>query len=119
MTSIYDWVKENLYYFLGPSTINRFCGTAAAVTLGAAVSLPFDQLRVRLHTMRPLPNGVFPYLGTFDALNKVTSALCSFVIDPEIRMQHSQELQHVEFACRIRGLLDQIVLDMLVESVRS
>ena len=42
MTSVYDWIKEQLYFFFGPSAINRFCGTAGAVTLGTAVSLPFD-----------------------------------------------------------------------------
>jgi hypothetical protein len=42
MTSVFDWIKENLYFFLGPSAINRFVGTAAAVTIGTAVSLPFD-----------------------------------------------------------------------------
>lgn len=61
MTGMHDLVKEQLYYFLGPSTINRFCGTAAAVTIGTLFSMPFDMIRTRLHTMRPLPNGVYPY----------------------------------------------------------
>lgn len=71
MTSIYDLVKENLYFFLGPSAINRFLGTAVAVTLGTAVSMPFDHVKTRLHTMRPLPNGVYPYANTVDCLVKV------------------------------------------------
>lgn len=57
MTCIYDWCKENSYFFFGPHWINRLWGTAVAVSLGTAVSLPFDMVRTRLHTMRPLPNG--------------------------------------------------------------
>lgn len=72
MTNIYDWCKEQLYFFFGPSAINRFCGTAAAVTLGTVVSMPFDMVKTRLQTMRPLPTGQFPYTGTLDCLVKVT-----------------------------------------------
>ena len=57
MTSIFDWCKENSYFFFGPSAINRYFGTAVAVTLGTLVSMPFDMIRVRLHNMRPLPTG--------------------------------------------------------------
>ena len=71
MTGIHDLVKENTYYWLGPSSINRFLGTASAVTVGTLVSMPFDMIRVRLQTMRPLPNGVFPYESTWDCLGKV------------------------------------------------
>jgi dicarboxylate transporter 10 len=48
MTGIHDLCKENSYYFLGPSTINRFFGTAAACLVGTAVSMPFDMIRLRL-----------------------------------------------------------------------
>ena len=48
MTSIYDWVKENTYYTLGPHWFNRFAGTASAVTCGTLASMPFDMIRVRL-----------------------------------------------------------------------
>lgn len=71
MTSVFDWIKENLYFFLGPSAINRFLATAVAVSIGTLVSMPFDLVRLRLHTMRPLPNGVFPYANTLDCLAKV------------------------------------------------
>jgi len=57
MTSIFDLCKENSYYYLGPHWINRFWSTAVAVSVGTAVSMPFDMVRTRLHTMRPLPNG--------------------------------------------------------------
>ena len=71
MTIMYDTCKENSYFFFGPSAINRLFATFVAVTMGTAVSMPFDMVRTRLHTMRPLPNGVMPYQGTLDCLVKV------------------------------------------------
>lgn len=77
MTSIFDLCKENSYYFFGPHYINRYFGTIIAVTLGTVVSLPFDHVRTRLHTMRPLPNGVMPYKNTFDCLEKMLRYECN------------------------------------------
>ena len=57
MTSIFDWCKENSYFFFGPHWINRLWGTAVAATVGTLTSMPFDMLRTRMHTMRPLPTG--------------------------------------------------------------
>jgi hypothetical protein len=57
MTSIFDFCKENSYFFLGPSWVNRLWATVVAVTLGTVVSMPFDMLRTRMYTMRPLPTG--------------------------------------------------------------
>lgn len=57
MTLIFDWCKENSYYFFGPHWINRLWGTAVAALCGTLASMPFDMVRTRLHTMRPLPNG--------------------------------------------------------------
>ncbi len=48
MTSIFDLCKENSYYFLGPSWVNRFWSTAVAVTLGTVISMPFDMIKTRL-----------------------------------------------------------------------
>jgi hypothetical protein len=47
MTSIFDWWKEQAYYWFGPSWIVRFSSTAVAVSVGAVASLPFDMIRVR------------------------------------------------------------------------
>lgn len=47
MTSIFDWCKENSYYYLGPHWLNRFWATATAVTVGTVVSMPFDMIRLR------------------------------------------------------------------------
>jgi len=71
MTSIHDWCKENSYYFLGPHMLNRLWSTAAAVTVGTLCTMPFDMVRVRLQTMRPLPNGIYPYTGVMDCITKI------------------------------------------------
>ena len=71
MTNVYDWCKENSYYFLGPSWINRFWATLVATIVGMGVSLPFDAVRLRMHTMRPLPNGVYPYRNSLDCFTKM------------------------------------------------
>mmetsp|Transcript_1148 Transcript_1148/g.1156 ORF Transcript_1148/g.1156 Transcript_1148/m.1156 type:complete len:188 (+) Transcript_1148:265-828(+) len=76
MTSLFDLCKENSYFFFGPSWVNRFWSTAVAVTVGTLVSMPFDMIKTRLQTMRPLPNGEMPYLHTLDCLNKILRYEC-------------------------------------------
>jgi len=71
MTNVYDWCKENSYYWFGPSWINRYWATATAVSCGVAASMPFDAIRTRMHTMRPLPDGRLPYTSSWDCLNKM------------------------------------------------
>lgn len=71
MTSIFDLCKENSYFFFGPHYINRLWSTVVAAGMGTLVSMPFDMIRTRLYTMRPLPNGVMPYNGTLDCLQKI------------------------------------------------
>ncbi len=77
MTSIFDWCKENSYYFFGPHWINRLWGTAVAVTVGTVTSMPFDMIRTRLHTMRALPNGKMPYEGILDCIYKIVRYECN------------------------------------------
>lgn len=77
MTNIYDWCKENSYFFFGPHWINRLWATAVAVSLGTAVSMPFDMIRTRLHTMRPLPTGQMPYEGVVDCVTKILRYECN------------------------------------------
>jgi hypothetical protein len=77
MTNIFDWCKENSYYFFGPHWINRLWGTAVAVSIGTAVSMPFDMIRTRLHTMRPLPTGEMPYNGVLDCIAKICKYECN------------------------------------------
>ena len=71
MTGVYDWCKENSYFFLGPSWMTRLWCTAVAAGCGVAASLPFDAVRTRMHTMRPLPNGALPYANSLDCLKKI------------------------------------------------
>lgn len=71
MTNAYDWMKENSYYYLGPSWINRFLATGTAVGCGVLFSMPFDAVRVRMHTMRPLPTGELPYKSSWDCFWKM------------------------------------------------
>ena len=75
---VYDWLKENMYYFFGPITLNRFVGTAAGVAAAMAVSMPFDAIATRMHTQRPLPNGKLPYLNSVDCYNKMIKYESSF-----------------------------------------
>jgi len=74
----YDYIKENMFYFFGPVTLNRLVGTAVGAAAAMAVSMPFDTIATRLHTMRPLPNGQMPYEGTFDCMTKIIKYECSF-----------------------------------------
>lgn len=71
MTHVNDWCKENSYFFLGPHFINRLWATAGAVGAGTLVSMPFDTIRMRLSTMRPLPNGKMPYENMMDCAIKI------------------------------------------------
>jgi hypothetical protein len=76
MTLIYDWCKENSYFFFGPSMINRLWATAAACTVGTLISMPFDMVRVRQYTMRKLPTGEYPYTHIWDVITKITKFEC-------------------------------------------
>lgn len=76
-SSTYDWLKENAYFFFGPVALNRIIATGAGVATAMALSMPFDTVRNRLQTMRPLPNGQYPYSGTFDCMAKIVKYECS------------------------------------------
>jgi solute carrier family 25 (mitochondrial oxoglutarate transporter), member 11 len=70
-SGIMDFMKENSYYFFGPMPMTRGIAVTAGAATAMALSMPFDAIKTRLHTMRPLPNGELPYSGTFDCLNKM------------------------------------------------
>jgi solute carrier family 25 oxoglutarate transporter 11 len=72
MTGIYDLAKETSYFTLGPHYMNRLWAMVAATIVGHVVTMPFDTVRVRMQTMRRLPNGEFPYHGTIDCFNKIS-----------------------------------------------
>lgn len=44
MTGLHDWMKENAYYFLGPSHLNRLVATLLAAAVGTIASMPFDTI---------------------------------------------------------------------------
>lgn len=72
-----DWMKENAYYFFGPITLVRLVGTAAGVFGAVALSMPFDALKTRMHTMRPLPNGMMPYQHSLHAFAAMLKYECN------------------------------------------
>lgn len=76
-TGIYDWAKENAYYFFGPVEFVRAFAVTGGVATAMVCSMPFDTIRTRLHAMRPLPNGKLPYTGTFDCLGKILKYECN------------------------------------------
>ena len=75
-TGCYDWMKENMYYFFGPVIANRLVGTACGVAVAGVLSMPFDTIKTRMHTMRPLPNGVYPYTSSADCAYKIFRYEC-------------------------------------------
>ena len=77
MAGIFDYCKENSYFFFGPHWINRLWSTAVACLVGTLASMPFDMVKTRLHTMRPLPNGQMPYTTTFDCFTKILRYECN------------------------------------------
>jgi hypothetical protein len=77
-SALLDWTKENLYYWFGPMSIVRYSALAMGVVTAMAVSMPFDTVATRLHTMRPLPNGKMPYEGTLDCFTKILKYECSY-----------------------------------------
>jgi hypothetical protein len=71
MSNFYDWTKEYLYWIFGPAHWLRPVLLAPTVYLGVCLYLPFDNIRVRFHTMTPLPNGEMPYSGFLDCIQKI------------------------------------------------
>jgi hypothetical protein len=67
----YDWIKENSWYWFGPISMNRILGTTVGVAVAGTLSMPFDTVRTRMHTMRPLPNGRMPYDNSVDCFRKI------------------------------------------------
>ena len=73
----YDYMKENMFFFFGPIMANRLVGTAAGTAAACALSLPFDAVATRMHTMRPLPNGRMPYNNSVDCFSKIMRYECN------------------------------------------
>ena len=58
--------------------MTKLLGLGAGVAGAVALSMPFDAIRTRLHTMRPLPNGVYPYENALDCFVKMYKYECNF-----------------------------------------
>lgn len=71
MSNLYDFLKEYLFYFFGPTEWLRPTALIPTAFVGAYLYLPFDNIRTRLHIMTPLPDGRLPYLGIRDAFAKI------------------------------------------------
>jgi hypothetical protein len=71
MSTVYDFLKEHFYYFFGPTLWLRPLILLPTAYVGVCCYLPFDNVKVRLHTMRQLPNGQLPYEGSLDCFSKV------------------------------------------------
>ena len=67
MSNFYDYCKEYVYWIFGPAAFVRPLILIPTTILGICLYLPFDNIRVRFHTMTPLPNGDMPYSGLIDA----------------------------------------------------
>ena len=76
MNYFYDYMKELLYFWFGPTQWLRPTVLIPTAILGTALYLPFDNVKVRLHTMRSLPNGEMPYKGCLDAISKIIKYEC-------------------------------------------
>ena len=73
MSSFYDWFKEYMYFFFGPTDWLRATCLVPTALIGSYVYLPFDNIKTRLHVMTALPDGRMPYKGVYDALTKITT----------------------------------------------
>jgi len=77
MSYIYDQFKELVYFWFGPTQWLRPVVLVPTAYFGCAMYLPFDNVKVRLHTMRALPNGQMPYLGFLDCFGKILKYECN------------------------------------------
>jgi len=105
-----DWMKENTYYFFGPIMLTRILGTAAGTIVAVAMSMPFDAIATRMHTMRPLPNGMLPYSHALHCF----SAMLKYECNPR-KFSHGNAFYAGAQAYSVRlfsiALLSQYLLD--------
>lgn len=71
MSSFYDYLKEYAYWIFGAAEYLRPMILLPTVFLGVCLYLPFDNVKVRFHTMTPLPNGEMPYKGFFQSCTAI------------------------------------------------
>lgn len=67
----YDFLKEYYYFFFGPAHWLRPSCLFAATLLGTYISMPFENIKTRMHVMSALPDGRMPYTGVWDCFKKI------------------------------------------------
>ena len=78
ISSIYDFLKEYYYVLFGPTNWLRPSCLFAATFVGCYLSMPFENIKTRLHTMSALPDGRLPYEGVYDAIHKIFNFECNY-----------------------------------------
>lgn len=78
ISPIYDFLKEYYYNFFGAAAWLRPSCLFATTLAGCYLSLPFDNIKTRMHVMSPLPDGRMPYTGVFDAFHKILCYECNW-----------------------------------------
>jgi len=71
ISPLYDFLKEYGYNLFGAASWLRPSCLFGATLAGCYLSLPFDNIRTRMHVMTPLPDGRLPYNGVLDAFYKI------------------------------------------------
>lgn len=74
---IYDYLKEWIYWFLGPASYLRPTALLTTTSIACALAIPFDNIKTRLHVMTKLPDGRLPYLSIRDAFSKIFTYECN------------------------------------------
>jgi hypothetical protein len=68
MSYLYDYLKEYVYWWFGPTSWLRPMILIPTTYVGVLAYLPFDNIKVRFHTMSALPNGQMPYTSFTKAI---------------------------------------------------
>ena len=85
----YDYLKEYLFFFFGPTYWLRPTCLITTLLLGAVISLPIDNIKTRLHLMSALPDGRMPYKGDIDCFKKAIRYDCNYPKFGNITNLHS------------------------------
>lgn len=86
---LYDFLKEYLNFFFGPTNWLRPLCLSTALLLSTTLSLPFDNIKTRMHISSPMPDGKMPYLNDLDCLFKSIKYDCNYKKYSSIAALHS------------------------------
>lgn len=73
MSYLYDYLKEYCYWIFGPTSWLRPLILLPTTYIGTCLYLPFDNIKVRYHTMTPMPDGTLPYKSFLQSVTKVNN----------------------------------------------